>query len=174
MLPAPRSRPPSRAPRISDRPETRRLQRSSPRVVPTWETPPSGGASRANSGGRIRTCDLRVMSPTSYQTAPPRNRDEEVIRPANRRSTRLTGRHSTHRIRPFTGQHRRMRPLSQHEIRCSHDASLRLELRVPRPTYTFCPFGTWRSPVAHCNGVAGVAGSNPAVPIDRRSTPSGL
>src|SRR3954469_2240405 len=24
--------------------------------------------------------------------------------------------------------------------------------------------GTWRSPVAHCNGVAGVAGSNPAVP----------
>ena len=27
----------------------------------------------SNSGGRIRTCDLRVMSPTSYQTAPPRN-----------------------------------------------------------------------------------------------------
>ena len=26
----------------------------------------------ASSGGRIRTCDLRVMSPTSYQTAPPR------------------------------------------------------------------------------------------------------
>jgi hypothetical protein len=25
-----------------------------------------------SSGGRIRTCDLRVMSPTSYQTAPPR------------------------------------------------------------------------------------------------------
>ena len=25
-----------------------------------------------HSGGRIRTCDLRVMSPTSYQTAPPR------------------------------------------------------------------------------------------------------
>jgi hypothetical protein len=25
-----------------------------------------------DSGGRIRTCDLRVMSPTSYQTAPPR------------------------------------------------------------------------------------------------------
>ena len=24
------------------------------------------------SGGRIRTYDLRVMSPTSYQTAPPR------------------------------------------------------------------------------------------------------
>jgi hypothetical protein len=24
------------------------------------------------SGDRIRTCDLRVMSPTSYQTAPPR------------------------------------------------------------------------------------------------------
>ena len=27
--------------------------------------------------------------------------------------------------------------------------------------------GTWRSPVAHCNGVAGVAGSNPAVPIEK-------
>ena len=27
-------------------------------------------------------------------------------------------------------------------------------------------YGTWRSPVAHCNGVAGVAGSNPAVPIE--------
>ena len=32
--------------------------------------------------------------------------------------------------------------------------------------------GTWRSPVAHCNGVAGVAGSNPAVPI--RSTAAAL
>ena len=28
------------------------------------------------SGGRIRTCDLRVMSPPSYQTAPPRNEVE--------------------------------------------------------------------------------------------------
>ncbi len=27
---------------------------------------------RLNSGGRIRTCDLRVMGPTSYQTALPR------------------------------------------------------------------------------------------------------
>ncbi len=26
------------------------------------------------SGGRIRTSDLRVMSPTSYQTAPPRTK----------------------------------------------------------------------------------------------------
>src|SRR5690606_41428245 len=26
------------------------------------------------------------------------------------------------------------------------------------------PIGTWRSPVAHLNGVQGVAGSNPAVP----------
>src|SRR5215213_1770095 len=29
--------------------------------------------------------------------------------------------------------------------------------------------GTWRSPVAHLNGVQGAAGSNPAVPIDLRS-----
>ena len=27
---------------------------------------------KSNSGGRIRTCDLRVMSPTSYQAALPR------------------------------------------------------------------------------------------------------
>ena len=33
----------------------------------------------SNSGGRIRTCDLRVMSPTSYQTAPPRNRLEKLV-----------------------------------------------------------------------------------------------
>ena len=30
---------------------------------------------RIGSGGRIRTCDLRVMSPTSYRTAPPRTGD---------------------------------------------------------------------------------------------------
>ena len=29
------------------------------------------------SGGRIRTCDLRVMSPTSCQTAPPRIRSRQ-------------------------------------------------------------------------------------------------
>ncbi len=29
---------------------------------------------RDGSGGKIRTCDLRVMSPTSYRTAPPRVR----------------------------------------------------------------------------------------------------
>ena len=37
--------------------------------------PQSTGLSRVteNSGGRIRTYDLRVMSPTSYQTALPRS-----------------------------------------------------------------------------------------------------
>ena len=33
---------------------------------------PEQGLSIVGSGGRIRTCDLRVMSPTSCQTAPPR------------------------------------------------------------------------------------------------------
>jgi hypothetical protein len=37
-----------------------------------------GAALLEHSGGRIRTCDLRVMSPTSYQTAPPRNRTEKL------------------------------------------------------------------------------------------------
>src|SRR6185312_4029263 len=35
---------------------------------------------RSGSGGRIRTCDLRVMSPTSCQTAPPRIRVRKVYR----------------------------------------------------------------------------------------------
>ena len=34
----------------------------------------SGSLLKVGSGGRIRTYDLRVMSPTSYQTAPPRDR----------------------------------------------------------------------------------------------------
>ena len=111
MLRRLRSRPPSRAPGISDRPDTRCQQ-----CISSGH-PNVGNAARrrrfaSHSGGRIRTCDLRVMSPTSYQTAPPRNRDEEVIRPANRRSTRLTGSNGTHRGRAFIGEHRRMRPLS--------------------------------------------------------------
>ena len=35
------------------------------------ENPAFAGLS-SYSGGRIRTCDLRVMSPTSYLAAPPR------------------------------------------------------------------------------------------------------
>ena len=35
------------------------------------ENPANTGLS-SYSGGRIRTCDLRVMSPTSYLAAPPR------------------------------------------------------------------------------------------------------
>src|SRR5262249_17411008 len=35
----------------------------------------------ANSGGGIRTRDLRVMSPTSYQTAPPRGGSSSVATP---------------------------------------------------------------------------------------------
>ena len=41
------------------------------------ENPLARGGFRS-SGGRIRTCDLRVMSPTSYQTAPPRGVDQRV------------------------------------------------------------------------------------------------
>ena len=35
-------------------------------------------AALSSSGGGIRTRDLRVMSPTSYQTAPPRNKNRKV------------------------------------------------------------------------------------------------
>src|SRR5262245_40777623 len=37
-----------------------------------WEGCRRIAEKRIGSGGRIRTYDLRVMSPTSYQTAPPR------------------------------------------------------------------------------------------------------
>ena len=40
--------------------------------LPKQPTPTKG----IGSGDRIWTCDLRVMSPTSYQTAPPRNQCE--------------------------------------------------------------------------------------------------
>src|SRR3954452_7602629 len=35
----------------------------------------AGAGPSGDSGGRIRTCDLRVMSPASYLTAPPRGVD---------------------------------------------------------------------------------------------------
>ncbi len=45
---------------------------TNPRVSRPW--------GHVNSGDRIRTCDLRVMSPTSYQTALPRNRAAEYTK----------------------------------------------------------------------------------------------
>ena len=42
------------------------------------------------SGGRIRTYDLRVMSPTSYQTAPPRTGKRRGMIPAPPRSRKAT------------------------------------------------------------------------------------
>lgn len=46
------------------------------------EKPPANTGGSISSGGGIRTLDLRVMSPTSYQTAPPRN--GTAIVPGNR------------------------------------------------------------------------------------------
>src|SRR5215217_7407784 len=42
---------------------------------------PPGERRLSNSGGRIRTCDLRVMSPTSYLTAPPRGGQKTIAAP---------------------------------------------------------------------------------------------
>ncbi len=47
-------------------------------AVPTKNRPASAAGS-GYSGGGIRTRDLRVMSPTSYQAAPPRDKDTECI-----------------------------------------------------------------------------------------------
>ena len=43
----------------------------------TWKNA-AISAALPSSGGGIRTRDLRVMSPTSYQTAPPRNKKRKV------------------------------------------------------------------------------------------------
>ena len=51
--------------------------RSNARVAQKEQKTP-GERRLLHSGGGIRTRDLRVMSPTSYQTAPPRGVDERV------------------------------------------------------------------------------------------------
>jgi hypothetical protein len=51
------------------------------------ETPGFAGVSRG-SGGGIRTRDLRVMSPTSYLTAPPRGVLNEFSRRGSERQRR--------------------------------------------------------------------------------------
>src|SRR5882672_10638183 len=38
-----------------------------------------GTPNQIGSGGRIRTYDLRVMSPTSCQTAPPRTSESAIV-----------------------------------------------------------------------------------------------
>src|SRR3712207_8613557 len=47
---------------------------------PTKSRPACGGGV-GHSGGGIRTRDLRVMSPTSYQAAPPRDKDTQLNQP---------------------------------------------------------------------------------------------
>src|ERR687898_71400 len=56
----------------------------------------------------------------------------------------------------------RRRKSRRRMIQASPFRSLRTRATIPPLRSS----GTWRSPVAHCNGVAGVAGSNPAVPIE--------
>ena len=59
------------------------------------------------SGGGIRTCDLRVMSPTSYLTAPPRGGDHIVATPPTRSPPRA-GRAEAARVRqPMAARHAR-------------------------------------------------------------------
>src|SRR5215204_892393 len=67
----------------------------------------------ASSGGGIRTRDLRVMSPTSYQTAPPRVGSTILARPRmnsqGERNTRVRPHRS--RMRAVTGDRRDWMPL---------------------------------------------------------------
>ena len=64
-------------------PRTLRYCRYGKRHSPSRKV--ASSSDQTGSGGRIRTCDLRVMSPTSYRTAPPRAVCRERIRiPADR------------------------------------------------------------------------------------------
>ena len=69
------------------------------------EKRPASLPALSSSGGRIRTCDLRVMSPTSYQTAPPRGGFSNVApaRPGVVRGRWLAGGHVLVSICPGHG-----------------------------------------------------------------------
>ncbi len=159
------------------------------------------------------------MSPTSYQTAPPRNRAPSIpragggVNPPLRRPPAIC-------FRPETGisqgeTRAGVEALREPRLRCrssgtwrspvahlsraafavaaratrqtretSEDRRRRPELHgvqgpqvVPDPRIEeggLSSDGTWRSPVAHLNGVQGVAGSNPAVPIAEAEVTRGL
>ena len=62
-----------------------------------------------------------------------------------------------------TGRH--ARPSTRHAGRESPRSLEPAALRAAPYKGMFPALGTWRSPVAHLNGVQGVAGSNPAVPM---------
>ncbi len=47
-------------------------------LAPNKKPPGFGGGVWGYSGGGIRTRDLRVMSPTSYQAAPPRDTEPPI------------------------------------------------------------------------------------------------
>ena len=74
-LPSLPSRPLPRAPRIGNSPQDEHYLG----IVSKRGKRRQRRRFTSNSGGRIRTCDLRVMSPTSYQTAPPRNRAMKLV-----------------------------------------------------------------------------------------------
>ena len=62
--------------------DQRHHHRGHRRSAPQRRRPPGGGLerrSKGHSGGGIRTRDLRVMSPTSYLAAPPRDVDQRGI-----------------------------------------------------------------------------------------------
>ncbi len=85
----PRERRPERSPRrSSSRPASARPNPAETRKPPGERRLPvrCDPAITPSSGGRIRTCDLRVMSPTSYQTAPPRG-GQRTIAPAGQASS---------------------------------------------------------------------------------------
>ena len=123
------------------------------------------------------------MSPTSYQTAPPRNKEGKLPLPlggvnpprplfqAPRKN--IWGRfHPSVSLSP-TSQIRAAFEMEKETAPAPADSRPGGAKTALGPTLAglarllFIPLsnGTWRSPVAHLTGGQGVAGSNPAVPI---------
>ncbi len=107
------------------------------------------------------------MSPTSYLAAPPRISTTNIPQAVERVNPpgRFPGLDGT---RPSARSYESLEgggrlPAGGQGGRRSHRRG-----RAPgNPGGIRGTHGTWRSPVAHLNGVQGVAGSNPAVPIFR-------
>ena len=89
---------------------------------------PTGALRRLGSGGRIRTCDLRVMSPTSYRTAPPRAVPSRKVVYASRPIRVKTGPVRRPRSRSSAGRRGRYHAMG-HMQRPGHKRSIRRRAR---------------------------------------------
>ena len=120
----------------------------------------------SNSGGGIRTRDLRVMSPTSYQTAPPRGAELHDSNSGRIRSTRAVPARAA-RIRRH-GPRLRHPPTARDRARAPRRPSTtsRSGRATCRPRATRCS-RAWPRPRGCCR--CSSTGSTPSCSTPRRS-----